>query len=225
MHLWCLALTQIPLTLMLTKLSDAERQRAELFGRRQDFESFVKTRGALRSIIAAGTGRRARSLELVEGQGRKPRLCDNSQGLHFSVSHSADYALIGVGWRALGVDIECVRGDINWQSIAGTSFHPRERAALAAPSTSVPTEAFFQIWTQKEAYLKGTGRGVALDLASFATEPDGGPVSDRGEASAVPWFTLPLAAPAGYKAALAVPLRQADAGDVTPRLADFADWP
>jgi len=224
-RLWCLALAQIPLAPMLARISDAERQRAGRFGRRNDFERFVKTRGALRSILAACTGAPARSVDLIESEGRKPQLRRNPHGLHFNVSHSADYALIGLGWRPLGIDIECVRTDIDWRPIAAMSFHPRERAAFDGPLMIAPTETFFQIWTHKEAYLKAIGRGVTIDLSSFATDPGGGPVSDGSEGASAPWFTHALAAPAGYKAALATSLRQPEVRDMTPSFAGFAPFP
>jgi hypothetical protein len=81
---------------------------------------------------------------------------------------------------------------------------PLEIAVGAARRTGA---AGAQIWTHKEAYLKGMGRGLAADLAGFATALGGGPVADDGEGSSTPWFTRVLAAPAGYKAALAAPLR------------------
>jgi 4'-phosphopantetheinyl transferase len=224
-RLWCLSLAQIPLAPMLAQMPDAERLQAAGLGRRDDFERFVKSRGSLRLILAACTGALARDLDLGAGEDRKPRLRDNPHGLHFSVSHSADYALIGLGWRPLGIDIECVRTDIDWRPIAAMSFHPRERAALDGPSMIALTETFFQIWTHKEAYLKGIGRGVAVDLASFATDSGGGPVADFGEASSAPWFTRALPAPAGYKAALASRFGQPDIRDVTPSFADLVRFP
>jgi 4'-phosphopantetheinyl transferase len=218
-RLWCLALAQIPLAPMLAQLSDAERQRADRFRRSDDVERFAKTRGALRSILAACTGERARSLDLVESPGGKPQLRDNPHGLQFSVSHSGGYALIGVGWQSLGVDIECIRRDLDWRAIAA-SFHARERDPLLAPSMAAPIDAFFQIWTHKEAYLKGIGRGMAVDLAGFAIDLDGGPVADSGEGGPTPWYTHALAAPTGYKAALAIALRAPKLLDVTLSFAD-----
>jgi 4'-phosphopantetheinyl transferase len=223
-RLWCLSLAQIPSAAMLEQISDAERSRASRFARREDFDRFVKTRGALRLILAAGAGAPARGLHLSEGADGKPRLADNPLGLHFSVSHSAGYALIGVGWRPLGIDIERVRSDIDWRPIAAKSLHPRERAALHGSSMTTATAAFFQIWTHKEAYLKAIGCGVAGDLASFAIDPAGGPVCVGGERAPAAWFTQALTAPAGYKAALATSFSRPDVCDVTPSFAGFCPF-
>ena len=223
-RLWCLDLPKIPSALMLEQISDAERSRASRFARREDFDRFVKTRGALRLILAAGTGAHARSLDLSEGADGKPQLADNAFGLHLSLSHSAGYALIGVGWRPLGIDIERVRSDIDWRPIAAMSLHPRERAALRGSSMTTATAAFFQIWTHKEAYLKAIGRGVATDLASFAIDPAGGPVCVGGERAPATWFTHALTAPAGYQAALATSFSRPDVRDVTPSFAGFCPF-
>jgi hypothetical protein len=70
------------------------------------------------------------------------------------------------------------------------------------------SETFFQMWTHGEAYLKATGRGVAIDSA-------GGPVSVGGEGTPAAWFTHALTAPAGDKAALATSFSRPDVHDVT----------
>ena len=184
----------------------------------------MKTRGTLRLILAAVTGAPARGLDLSEGADGKPQLADNALRLHFSVSPSTGYALIGVGWRPLGIDIERVRSDIDWRPIAAMILHPRERAALRGAARATATAAFFEIWTQKEAYLKAIGGGAAIDLASFATDPAGGPVSIGGEGAPAAWFTHTLTAPAGYKAALATSFSRPDVRDVTPSFAGFCPF-
>jgi 4'-phosphopantetheinyl transferase len=70
-------------------------------------------------------------------------------------------------------------------------------------------EAFFRCWTRKEAFLKARGHGLSFPLARFdvsigaeetevrlATRPD--------PADAQDWQILPVAAPEGYAAAVAV---------------------
>jgi 4'-phosphopantetheinyl transferase len=204
LHLWCLSLRQLPLAPNLARLSDAERQRAERFARREDFERFVQSHGALRLVLAACSGRPIGSIELTEDPRGKPRLRDGA--LEFNLSHSGGYVLIGVGRAPLGVDIESVEREIDWRGIAARWFHPRERAALFASPDAEQRDAFFQIWTQKEAYLKAIGRGLAGNLADFATAARGGAVETNAAAGTHgAWHISRLAAPAGYEAAAAAP--------------------
>jgi 4'-phosphopantetheinyl transferase len=204
LQLWCLALPGFALAPMQALLSAAERQRAGRFRFRGDVERFVKCRGALRLILAASTGEDPRRLDFVEGETGKPALRATGAGIEFNVAHSGDYALIGVGRSPLGVDIERIRADLDWRTIGAAGFHPDEQQAIEALPPEARTDAFFQVWTHKEAYLKGTGRGVATDLAAFRTLLAGGPVRDHAQPTPEPWFTRPLAAPAGYKATVAI---------------------
>lgn len=59
----------------------------------------------------------------------------------------------------IGVDVEVVR-PIEPPDIA---LHPRERARLAG----APVEAFYELWTLKEAYVKALGVGLRRDLAQI----------------------------------------------------------
>ena len=123
--------------------------RSKMDGRRRfrnDFKSWLKSRAALRRILGAFTGQPARRIAIMTGEGGKPEFADNPDGLHFNASRSKDYALIALARARVEVDIEAVRPEFSWSTIAMHWFHPREQALLArAPEFAARRALLFQI--------------------------------------------------------------------------------
>ncbi|MFC0598885.1 4'-phosphopantetheinyl transferase family protein [Streptomyces palmae] len=124
------------------------------------------------------------------------------QGLHFSLSHAEDAALIAVADTTVGADIESrntQRGGFDLTR----KLHPDEQAAIAALPAELREEAFLSCWVRKEAYLKGIGTGLPGGLASNhvglaeGLAPDGSYVPEG-------WSLIDVDAPEGYQAAVAV---------------------
>lgn len=217
---WLLDLPNLPLTPMLEFATDAERGADVRRRYRADFEPWLKSRAALRRILSAVTGQPARRLAIATGQDGKPELADNPDGLHFNASRSGDYALIALARAPVGVDIEAVRPEFSWRTVAMHWLHPRERALLdRAPETGRP-DLFFQIWTHKEAYFKGVGLGLDREamIACF-TGPAYRSLRGPKGSQASQWRLKPLDAPRGYKASLA---SAASAPIVVDRTRSFA---
>src|SRR3546814_6085223 len=57
-------------------------------------------------------------------------------------------------------------------AIARRFFAPAEAAALAGFPPPLHAEAFFAIWTRKEALLKAFGGGLSLPLDGFCVSAD-----------------------------------------------------
>jgi 4'-phosphopantetheinyl transferase len=89
--------------------------------------------------------------------------------MHFSLSHSEDRALLAVSdTLVVGADLEQVR-PLDHLELARRNFHTDEVAAIESQRTeSAQRQAFFRIWTLKEAVLKALGMGLSLPLDSFA---------------------------------------------------------
>ena len=73
---------------------------------------------------------------------------------HFNISHSGDWLLLAVGDAPVGADIEKI-----------TKIRPKtvEKFFSKIEQDRVEKEgknAFFEIWTQKESYVKYTGEGM-----------------------------------------------------------------
>src|SRR5262249_50093841 len=94
-----------------------------------------------------------------------------TNGIHFNLSHSADLAILAVSrTRELGVDLEKITPIDD--RIAEHFFSPNEVAALRALPEDGQQEAFFAVWTRKEAYVKAHGQGLSIPLSSFDVSLD-----------------------------------------------------
>ncbi len=80
----------------------------------------------------------------------------------FNLSSSGGEFIIAIGDKELGVDIECRKAGIDYQSILLQYFEANEREYINHASN--PLEAFFLLWTRKEALLKATGKGIDDNL-------------------------------------------------------------
>lgn len=98
----------------------------------------------------------------------KPFIIGRS-GYDFSVSHSGNaVAFAGksaahIGETCVGVDIERIRQ--RKSAVSGRFFAENEIKFIEESES--PDEAFFEIWTKKEAYSKMLGKGLAAGFGSF----------------------------------------------------------
>ncbi len=158
-------------------LSRDEIERARRFQRDAARLRFVVTRGSLRLILARCLSATPGQIVFSYGKNGKPTLGGRhaDAGLAFNVSHSGDYALIGLTMRrAIGVDIEQLRPMPDYANMAAGYFSATERLALDAFPEMDRLRAFFRCWTRKEAFMKATGDGmkIALDAFSVSLGPD-----------------------------------------------------
>ncbi len=220
-HLWWL---QHSLTAASTEwLTDDERRRAKRFLAREHADAFVCVRSALRGLLGAYLGCFPSQPVLAAGRWGKPHLADSP--LRFNLSHSGEWAVFAFATgREIGVDVEQVRADRDLIPIAHRFFAPSEVECLSCLSASEQVEAFYRIWTRKEAVIKAHGAGLSLPLDSFA-------VSAGPEARLVtpppdtPSLRLEaLSAPTGYASALCVdgPVLEIISRTLNPRSGD--EW-
>lgn len=104
------------------------------------------------------------------GEWGKPSL-KNHPDIHFSLSHSGDYAICSIGNRPVGNDIERIKA--GRLKVADRFFTPEElKFMYAAQEEAEIVQRMFCIWTMKESFLKVTGRGISFPLNSFSIEAD-----------------------------------------------------
>ncbi|MEX2553348.1 MAG: 4'-phosphopantetheinyl transferase superfamily protein, partial [Actinomycetota bacterium] len=159
-YLWTAWIGGRPLPATRSILSPEEAARAERFVFDRDRNRFVAGRGALRSLLAHYQGVEPREVVLEYSHYGKPFLPRElgRDQLEFNLSHSDDWALIGITLgRRLGVDLERLRVLDDLEGLARTVFSRRELAELAEVPEPERTEAFFNCWTRKEAFIKACG--------------------------------------------------------------------
>ncbi|MBO7276897.1 MAG: 4'-phosphopantetheinyl transferase superfamily protein [Bacteroidales bacterium] len=89
-----------------------------------------------------------------------------NENLHFSISHTKSLIAIALHNKEIGIDIENTRKcNLN---LAKRYFHQEEYIYLSSLPKEEQDEAFTKIWTQKEAYVKCTGEGIAGGFNKFS---------------------------------------------------------
>ncbi len=184
-------------------LTSDERGRAARFRFEQDRRRFVVAHGVLRELLGRYLGVHPAELQFSCNAAGKPALAPEfGRWLNFSLTHSADLALIAVAADAeVGVDVERIRALTDASEIAERFFSPAELAALRGLPTHIRTYAFFNCWTKKEAYVKACGEGLGMPFEDFSVPLASDPVLiGQGRR----WSLYSLHPAPGYVGALAV---------------------
>jgi 4'-phosphopantetheinyl transferase len=212
-HVWLLNLETAPAELeyLESLLSQEELARAKRFRFRVHCSRFIAARAHARMLLAHYLRCPPVELEFVAGPAGKPALASKwrKAGIEFNLSHSEDLALLAVcRFGPLGVDLEHVRPLDDASELVRRFFSPRESIAFGTLSPAMKSAAFFNLWTRKEALLKGTGEGIAhslnrVEVTFLPGEPVrllAAPVSFAGRQ----WRLCELLPIPGYACALAV---------------------
>ena len=161
-------------------LNDEERTRAAGFVFERDRDRFVRTRGYLRRRLGAFVGAAPKDVPIAVGDDGKPFL--EGRGANFNLSHSGSLAVVAVTHGGeVGIDLETLDRsdglDDQLADLARLCMTGEEQDALAGLAPERRVWRFLSYWTAKEARMKLTGEGMALDPRSIALKlSDGRPV-------------------------------------------------
>jgi phosphopantetheinyl transferase len=159
-HLWPASLDGARCVDALS-LSEPERDRIALrpgvAGHR-----FALAHAALRQVVAAYDGCAPQEAGLVAAYGKPPLA---PQGLHVSLAHCDDLALIAVATSAVGVDIEPLSSEPSdpeelWELAHATLTAAELDLLVDQGDTREQAELWLRPWVRKEAALKARGVGL-----------------------------------------------------------------
>lgn len=145
-------------TLCFDELSKANRYYSCI-----DRQRYKTGRGSLRKILSKYIGSEPSEIQFAYSSSGKPSLSSglNSESLCFNMSHSNQYALCAITLnRSIGIDVEYLRHTPDMLSIAKCYFASDEYETILSLSPDKRVQAFYTLWTLKEAYLKATGEGI-----------------------------------------------------------------
>lgn len=197
----------------LAHLDAAERTRHHTYRCPADAARFATGRAVAKLALGKLLGRAPCEVRLdascphCGAEHGKPRM--PGSGLELSIAHAGDRVAVAISEGApVGVDVEWIarhdgRGDLPLEAL--TSGERRILAALPAASRTV---GFLHYWTRKEAVLKATGHGLAIDLRNVGVSaPAEPPRLERWTAAAAlpaPAHLRALSPGPGYLACVAV---------------------
>ncbi len=173
-HLWFLpteSLSESELARQAeTVLSPDEQHRAGRFAFEKDRRSYIAAHWLLRWALSQYHPIPPADWKFTRSLQGKPAVEAPAigQALQINLSHTLGMvacAVTRVG--EVGVDVESVKTREHLR-IARRFFAPSEVEQLEQLPLEQHDNAFFRLWTLKEAYIKARGLGLAIDLASFA---------------------------------------------------------
>jgi 4'-phosphopantetheinyl transferase len=168
-HVWAIPLhvSDEMLEHLAGTLALVEKKRADAFHFDRDRNRFIVGRGMLRTILGRYLHAQPGVIWFEYGAHGKPLLAGRfaRSGLQFNLAHCEDLALLAVArGRVVGIDLERVRAMESAHEMAACFCSPRESAEFQSLSPDQKDEAFFRLWTRKEAWLKASGKGIGQSL-------------------------------------------------------------
>jgi len=179
-HLWGIELdgTSQCLERCVGWLDEGERHRAARLVREENRRHYVLAHGGLRAVLSKYLGVPPDKIVLDRNATGKPFLTGNLRNrsaITFNLSHAYGRALIAVAQaQEVGVDLECVRSEIEVVKLSKRYFTYSEHAAIMEAPEEQRAMRFFRYWVAKEALLKAQGIGLrGLSDCEICIEGDG----------------------------------------------------
>lgn len=142
-------------------LSEAEKEKANNYVQDIHRVRYQRGRSWVRKILAEYVGVSGSELHIQEQECGKPFL--ENHAIEFNLSHSENLAVLAVTQDLqVGIDIEHFSRLVELDKLSKIHFLEPELKWLAGFSGDQKQQAFFWLWTAKEARMKITGEGFAL---------------------------------------------------------------
>jgi 4'-phosphopantetheinyl transferase len=213
-HVWCVQLniSDKHLLYFQRSLAPDESRRASRFHFERDRKRYIAKHGLLREILGNYLSIHPAEVQFAYNPHGKPFLLNDlqAQNLNFNISSSGDLALfVFLRGRQVGVDIEKIRQNIEFEELVERFFSENERKAFQLVKPKSKLQTFFCIWARKEAYIKAQGQGLSVPISRFDVfiDPHNKAeifVADREAMEKDCWSLRDLDPALGYAAALAV---------------------
>lgn len=153
-------------------LDQTEQQYASAFKNDQLHKRYVEIRARLRVLLGAAVNFPPEKLRIDIAEYGKPYLLDYPD-LAFNISHTENKMIVAIAYNCLlGVDIESCKDRANLSALVEKCFAEEEKNYWQQLPKAQQTRAFYQFWTRKEAFVKATGRGLALGLRQCVINPE-----------------------------------------------------
>lgn len=160
-------------------LSDAEKARLSRFLVDHASDQFLVARALLRTVLSnhADVPRHAWNFG-VNAYGKPHIIATEIRcPLKFNLSHTNGVVACAVSHgHDVGIDIEYIRHDLNYQKLAHYVFAQTEISGLNRLPLSAQRQRFYTLWTLKEAYVKAVGAGLSVPLDEFWFDLDRQPL-------------------------------------------------
>lgn len=150
----------------MSLLNEDEQIRARRFHFPRHQRRFTVARAMMRTILAHYLHEKPEHLDFAYNKQGKPMIAHHSR-IEFNLAHSGELALLAVGQRyPMGIDLEFFSAR-PYEDIGKQLFSPSELNDLSRQEPGIKPLVFFQIWSQKEAFIKACGLGLSYPTEQF----------------------------------------------------------
>jgi len=139
-------------------LSEEELLKAKKFARNEDSTRYLLSRFASRFILANYLLTSPSEIQFHLSANKKPMV----DGVEFNISHSGDYIVMAIAPGPVGIDLEYIREDFNFDNLLDDCFSVAEKQFIMQKNEE--RIRFYLLWTRKESLLKATGEGLTDHL-------------------------------------------------------------
>ncbi len=172
-HIWLnyLNIHEARLKHLYPLLSTEEKERSERFKFYKHRKRFIASHGFTRSVLENYIDTPASEIIFKSNDKGKPALDKRTHNtnIHFNLSHSNNIALLAiVANHEIGIDVEYLDRKNDWKGIIKRFYTADEQAGILELPEDQQQNAFFQMWTRKEAYMKALGLGLYLSPNKFS---------------------------------------------------------
>ena len=178
-HIWVnyLNVHQARLKHLYPALTAEEKERSERFKFYKHRKLFIASHGFLHTALSYYIDTPVGEIHFDYNSHGKPSIIrsQNPENIMFNLSHSGHLAILAICRKHnIGIDIEFKERKTDWQGIIKRFFTEREQQALYKLPENLHKDAFYQMWTRKEAHMKVTGQGLSLSPTQFevSTPPE-----------------------------------------------------
>ena len=150
---------------LLSHVSEEKKERISRFHMFEDAQRTLIGDVLARYAICNRLGIKNNDLVFGTNEYGKPILLGQN-GIHFNISHSGNWVVCAVDDNTVGIDVEVIK-PIDFK-IAESFFSRNEYISLINQQEDIKLKYFYMIWTLKESYIKTEGKGLSIQLNSFA---------------------------------------------------------
>jgi 4'-phosphopantetheinyl transferase len=165
-HVWKFLVIQTDLSL----LTGHEKALANQFRFDEDKCRFAVGRQALRHLLSKYLNVKPLDIGIDHKDLKKPVISYPLTDIHFNISHSGEWVLIGISRKELGIDIEKIDPEFQYSDLLQEHFSEAEKSFISRAAN--PLLAFLYLWTRKEALTKAWGTGLQENLKTVSVLSD-----------------------------------------------------
>jgi 4'-phosphopantetheinyl transferase len=205
---------------LLPRLHAAEQQRYRHLARRQRRETWL----AGRALLLAALARRSDSIDATALRTDSVGgVRYQAAGVHLSLSHCRELFAVSVSSAAAGIDIEWSRPRPALQHVERI-FSPSEATRLRGLPDTEQQDAFYTLWTLKEAACKAAGISIWETLRSACFDLDQAGFSPHPPFPSGDWRFMSACVDTGWRLALAAQAADAISGIECWRMTAPGRW-